>query len=173
MFVYVKCEIYRILLKMSKIRHYPVILIFAAMLSACAKSEMTRTSANSFMIDASAAPICGSTGAARVASKSAAVETLRSGYDRYIITGSQAQNNVTATQMPGTVYTSGTYGGGTYNARSTYVPGGTMYSGTHDKSLVVVMFKKGQPGWAQAVDAKETLGPQWEELVKSGIRTCG
>ena len=60
------------------------------------------------IIDAGAAPACGSMGAAKVAQKSAAVETIRAGYDRYIITGGQAQNNVSVTQMPGQFQTSGT-----------------------------------------------------------------
>jgi hypothetical protein len=36
-------------------------------LSACARAEAIRTSANTVMIQASAAPACGSAGAARVA----------------------------------------------------------------------------------------------------------
>jgi len=93
-------------------------------LTACAGAQATRTSANTMMIDAGAAPACGPGGAAKVAAKSAAIETIRAGYDRYIITGGQAQNNVSVTQMPGHVQTVGTaryYGGGfgTYNVTST------------------------------------------------------
>jgi hypothetical protein len=128
------------------------------------------------MIDAGAAPACGPGGAARVAAKSAAIETIKAGFDRYIITGGQAQNNVVATQMPGRVHTAGTatYGGGfgTYNATSTYVPGPTIVSGSHDRQLGVVMFRDGDPGSENAIDARQELGPAWHELVKSGIRTC-
>ncbi len=153
-----------------------VTIFIVAALAGCARAEATRTSANTVMIDAGAAPACGTAGAARVAAKSAAVETIRAGYDRYIITGAAAQNNVTATQMPGTFNTSGsmTYGRGfgSYNATTTYTPGPTFYSGTHDRQLGVVMFKPGDSGFEQAIDARQALGPEWAELVESGVRTC-
>jgi len=128
------------------------------------------------IIDAGAAPACGAMGAAKVAQKSAAVETLRAGYDRYIITGGQAQNNVSVSQMPGHFQTYGTAtygrGFGTYNARTTYVPGPTIVSGSHDRSLGVVMFRNGEPGSENAIDARQALGLEWADLVKSGVRTC-
>jgi hypothetical protein len=110
---------------------------------------------------------------AKVASKSAAIETIRAGFDRYVITDGQAQNNVSVTQLPGHVQTTGmtTYGGG-FQARSTYVPGPTIVSGSHDRKLAVVMFRNGDPGSEQALDARAMLGPEWQELARSGIRTC-
>lgn len=123
-------------------------------------------------IDAGAAPACGSAGAAKVAAKSAAIETIRAGYERYIIVGSQAQNNVSVSQMPGSFQTSGTYGGGSYNATSTYIPGPTIVSGSHDRALSVVMFKPSDAGFESALDAKQQLGPEWPDLVKNGVRTC-
>jgi hypothetical protein len=156
-----------------------VILVLPLMgaLSACAGAQATRTSANTMVIDAGAAPACGSQGAAKVAAKSAAVETIRAGYDRYIITGAASQNNVSTTQMPGqfnTVGTSNYYGGGyrTYNATTTYTPGPTIVSGSHDRQLGVVMFRNGEPGAENAIDARQTLGPEWADLAKSGIHTC-
>ena len=73
-------------------------LIFA--LAACTRGAAVRTSANTMVVQTGAAPVCGGTGALRVAQKMAAIETIRAGYDRYIITGGQAQNNVTVSQMP-------------------------------------------------------------------------
>ncbi|MGO4676066.1 hypothetical protein AB4Z40_24480 [Bosea sp. 2YAB26] len=124
------------------------------------------------MIDAGAAPACGPQGAAKVAAKSAAIETIRAGYDRYIIGGAASQNNVSVSQMPGSFQTSGSFSGNTYQARSTYVPGPTIVSGTHDRQLAVMMFKNGEPGYQNALDAREALGPEWPEIVKNGIRTC-
>jgi hypothetical protein len=129
------------------------------------------------IIDAGAAPACGPGGAAKVAAKSAAVETIRAGYDRYIITGGSAQSNISTTQMPGTFNTVGTstYRGGgfrTYNATTTYTPGPTIVSGSHDRQLGVVMFRNGEPGAENAIDARQTLGPEWADLVKSGVHTC-
>ena len=98
------------------------------------------------IIDAGAAPACGSMGAAKVA------------------------------QMPGQYQTSGTAsygrGFGTYNATTTYVPGPTIVAGSHDRSLGVVMFRNGEPGAENAIDARQALGAEWQDLVKSGVHTC-
>lgn len=153
-----------------------LMLVLVLPVAACARAEATRLSANTMLIDAGAAPACGRQGAARVAAKSAAIETIRAGYDRYIIAGAQSQNNVSVTQMPGQARTSGTmtYGGGfgRMQATTTYVPGPTIVSGSHDRALTVVMFKNGEAGSENALDARQMLGPEWQELVKNGIRTC-
>jgi hypothetical protein len=149
-----------------------LLLVAGAFLSGCARSEPVRTSANTMMIQTSAAPICGGTGAVHVAQQMAAVETIKAGFDRYIITGGQAQNNVAVTQMPGSYNTTGSYGGGFYSGTTTYRPGPTIVHGSHDQGLAVVMFREGDAGAAQAVSARETLGPDWEDKVKSGIHTC-
>lgn len=153
-----------------------VLLPLMGALSACAGAQATRTSANTMIIDAGAAPACGAGGAAKVAAKSAAIETIRAGYDRYIITGGQAQNNVSVTQMPGHYQTRGTAmygrGFGTYSATTSYVPGPTIVSGSHDRSLGVMMFRNGEPGAEQAIDARQALGPEWAEMVKDGVNTC-
>lgn len=148
------------------------VLLAAAVLGGCAAAQVTRTSQNTILIDAGAAPACGSQGAARVAAKSAAIETIRAGYDRYIIAGAQAQNNVSVSQLPGSVQTRGAIYGNTYQATSTYVPGPTIVSGTHDRQLAVVMFKDSDPGAQNAIDARSALGPEWAETVKNGIRSC-
>ncbi|MBO9168356.1 hypothetical protein [Rhizobium sp. L245/93] len=142
----------------------------------CARSSSMRVSQNEVIINTSAAPACGSTGAAKVAQKQAAIETIKDGYDRYIIVGASAANNVSATQLPGTYQTFGTvnsYGGyGTLNATTTYQPGPVVFSGTHDQSVGIRMFKDGQPGSDQAISAREILGPKWAEIVKDGVMTC-
>lgn len=153
-----------------------IVVVLSLALSACAGAQVTRTSQNTLLIDAGAAPACGGMGAARVASKSAAIETIRAGYDRYIITGGAAANNVQTSQLPGQFNTYGTasYGGGVgaYQSRTTYTPGPTIVTGSHDRSLAVVMFKSGDLGSENAIDAREALGPDWRQLVDSGVHTC-
>lgn len=141
-------------------------------LAACARGEAVRTSANTMIVQTGAAPVCGGTGALRVAQQMAAIETIKAGYDRYIITGGQAQNNVSVSQMPGSYNTAGTYGGGFYQTTTTYQPGPTVVSGSHDQGLAVVMFRDGDPGAEQAISARAALGADWQEKVQSGIRTC-
>lgn len=152
------------------------LLLTATVLAACARSEAIRTSGNTVMIQTSAAPVCGAQGAARVAANMAAIETIKAGFDSYIIMGGAAANNVTTTQMPGQYQTHGnlTYGRGygAYNATTTYTPGPVIVSGSHDQSLAVRMFKQGEPGSENAIPAKATLGPEWEEKVKYGALTC-
>lgn len=148
----------------------------ALLLSSCVQSSTMRVSKNQMIIQTSAEPMCGSVGAAKAAQKQAAVETIKAGYDRYIITSAAAANNVTATQMPGSYQTYGTvnsYGGfGTVNTTTTYTPGPMIYGGSHDQSIGVVMFKDGEPGSDQAISAREVLGPKWAVIVKDGVNLC-
>jgi|SRR5450756_25207 len=153
-------------------KNIPLLIVLALTLAACARAQAIRASANTVIIQAGAAPICGRLGAARVAQEMAAIETIRAGYDRYLLTGGQAQNNVTVTQLPGSYNTTGVYGRGNYQATTTYQPGGTIVAGSHDQDLTVVMFRDGEPGAEQAIPAREALGPEWPEKVKNGIRSC-
>jgi hypothetical protein len=149
------------------------ILITSALLSGCVQSGSIRTSANTMLIQTSAAPACGSIGAAQVAQHNAAVETIRAGFDRYIIEGAGAANNVSVSQMGGTYNTNVTGGYGVYNAQTTYMPGPMIYSGTHDQTFSIRMFKNGDPGANQALDARQLLGAHWETRVKAGpLKTC-
>ena len=151
-------------------------LISVFVLTGCAKTEAIRISNNAVLLKTSAAPACGSTGAAKVAAQMAAVETIRAGFDKYVIVEAGSQSNIGYVQTPGTVYTSGTmnYGGGygSYSGRSTYVPGATIPIGTHDQSLQVIMFKANDPQAKNAVPAREVLGSEWQDKVKNGINTC-
>ena len=146
------------------------------MLTACAKTEAIRTSKNTMLIQTSGPPACGVQGSLRVAQKMAAVETLRAGFDAYQIVGADAQNNVTTQTMPGTSYTSGYVMGGpnyaSYSGSTTYQPGPTIFSGSNDVVLNLQMFKKGQKGYANAIPAKEVLGPDWQKLVQEGVTSC-
>lgn len=152
------------------------ILLFTLLVTGCASTEVTRTSASTMIVDVSAAPACGGTGASKVAQKTVAVETIRAGYDKFIILGAASANNVSVTQMPGQYNTTGTlntYGNyGTYNSTTTYTPGPTIVSGTHDKSVSVKMFRTGESGSQEAVDARQLLGPEWYDIVTKGIHTC-
>ena len=148
-------------------------ILLAAFISSCARVEATRTSQNTMIIDAAAAVDCGSAGAARAASKGAALETIRAGFDRYIITSGSAANNVHVVAMPGHYSTFGTVGiYGNFNATTTYQPGPSFVTGSHDRSLSVVMFKPGDAGFENAIDARQVLGPGWQEIVKSGVHSC-
>lgn len=145
----------------------------ALLLAGCASAQVTRTSANTMIINADAEPSCGSSGVAKVAARSAAIETIRAGYDRYTITGSQAFNNVHTYQLPGQYETKGRLDQyGNYYEKTTYKPGATQTTGSYDNTVSVVMFRPGDPGYEYALDARSQLGPEWQKLVRDGVNSC-
>ncbi len=152
------------------------VLLAALLLSACASAETIRLSQNEILIKASVDPDCGSSEAAKMASRTAAVETLRAGFDRYVVIGEQSSNNVQYVQQPGSYQTTSTvksngYGGGTVNSTSTYVPGPTLAMGSYNQDLRIHMFRDGEPGSEYALSAREVLGPDWQKLVANGVST--
>ncbi|RDJ12415.1 hypothetical protein [Rhizobium grahamii] len=155
-----------------RVRNIAALIAAAGMIS-CAQASAIRTSQNEMLIQSSAAPVCGGIGAMKVAQKQAAIETIKAGYDRYIITNGQSANNVTTYQAPGTFNTVGTVGAmGSYTAQTTYTPGPMMTAGTHDQALGIHMFKEGDPGYSNAISARDVLGPKWAVIVKDGVMTC-
>jgi hypothetical protein len=150
-----------------------VFLVPAIALAACAGTNTIRTSSDTAIVQASAAPICRGVGAAKVAQKQAAIETIKAGYDRYMIVDAVSANNVQVTQTPGSYRTTGTVYGGHVNATTTYQPGMPIIHGTHDQAFAIKMFRDSDQGSGRAISARETLGPKWQEMVKAGtIRTC-
>ena len=119
-----------------------LITTIAISLTACASTSTTRLSQNMVQIDVSAAPACGRTGAIRLVNRMAAVETIRLGYDKYLIAGQDSQSNVRVlgynANTTGTVYGSGNYA--TYSGTTTMTP---IVGGTQDAAVVVAMFRDG------------------------------
>ena len=107
-----------------------------------------------------------------MAQQQAAIETIKAGYDRYIIVDAASANNVGIVRTPGSYQTVGTVGGGFINTSTTYRPGPTFVAGSHNQAFAIRMFRDGEAGAAQALSARETLGENWQALVKSGVNTC-
>lgn len=160
-----------------RIKSLLIVVAAGLVLASCARTSVTPLSQSQFLISTSAAPACGRSGASKVASRMAAVETIRRGYPRYIILAGQSQNNVSViNRSPSHSYTSGTAtvsGNAIYgNSTTTYVGGGPTFYGSNDADLRVLMLKRGDQGYAEGLDAKEVLGSKWAELVERGINTC-
>ena len=154
-----------------------VALAMSLIVAGCAETTVTPISRNQIMISTSAEAECGTSGAMKVATKMAAIETLRRGYERYIIAGADAQSNVSAVSLAPTYATTSStydvYGDSIYgNSYTDFGGGGLMMVGTNDAGLHVVMFKRGERGFNDAVDAKAQLGSDWQKLVKDGVNTC-
>ncbi|WP_170481216.1 hypothetical protein [Ruegeria arenilitoris] len=148
------------------------VLSLLTLLGACASSTTTQLAQNVVRIDVSAAPACGSSGAKKLVARMAAVETIRLGYDKYYIAAMDAQNNVRVVGANyNTTGTINTYGNtGSYSGYTTATP---IYGGSRDAALVAVMFKANDPEAANAIDARATLGPNWQEVVAQGApNTC-
>ncbi len=154
-----------------------VFLTLACALAACASTSVTPVSRNEVLISTSAAPACGRSGATRVASQMAAVETIRRGFERYVVLGAQAENNVQAiTTGPTYANTSGTlntFGNSTFGSTTTTFGGSqTVLTGSNDADLRVLMLNRGDQGYQQGIDARLVLGADWDRLVAEGVNTC-
>lgn len=142
----------------------------------CARTEVVPLAKNEALIATRAAPACGEAGALRVASQMAAVTTIRSGYERFLVIGANADSNVRVTQVPGaTSYTTGTvteYGNTARGTYQTQTPTQTIVSGRNSADMRVLMLNPGEPGYERGLDARATLGPDWEEIVHDGVSAC-
>ncbi len=158
------------------------VLLAALAVSACARTSVMPLAGNTYQITVSAAPVCGAAGAEELASHDAAIATLQSGFDTYIILGGQAQDNVGVVGY--TPVIANTYGTATaygspgmataYGSSTTTYSGGTpIIAGTHDQEIVVRMFHSGDPDSENTIPARAVLGPDWLNLVAKGFpRTC-
>jgi len=109
--------------------------------------------------------------------QTAAAETIRRGYDKFIIVGAESQNNVRVvgtTPIYADTDVSGTVMGPTFSANAkTRVHGGQpIVGGRHDQDFAIKMFRSSDPGSENALDARTELGPDWEKKVKDDKNTC-
>jgi hypothetical protein len=151
-------------------------------LAGCASSSVMDVSSDTVIITTSADPSCGRTGAQDVASRRAAYETLRRGFDRYVILDSQAEDNTGVvgfepveieTRSKEKVKSSGD--DEEYSEKSDFsISGGDpIIGGSHDQQLEVKMFRLSDPGAKKAVDARRVLGPDWRTIIaKDPAYTC-
>ena len=117
-----------------------------------------------------------------MAAKRAAIETIKRGYDKYVILGAGYQNDVRVighTPLVANTYGSGTvtgYGNSAYvNGQSTtyYSGGAPVVGGHHNQQLMVRMFHASEPGAESAIDARRVLGPEWQKALSSSANgTC-
>jgi len=150
------------------------------LMTGCAKTQAIRTSADTMIISTSGAPACNMNGVMKVAHQMSAVETIKSGYDGFIVLDGASSDTVTTTQMPGSFHTTGygsanTYGNHTsmnYNSTTRYQPGPTLYSGKRNVGFSIKMLKETDKGFEKSVPAREVLGENWQAIVEKGINTC-
>ena len=149
-------------IRIAIIRRPSAVLAAVLFVSGCAGTSTIPLSQDSFQITANAAPICGPSGAQKVAVRQAAAETIRRGYDRFIITGGQASQSVVGV-TPVVVQPLG--GGGAI----AYGGAPLISSG---QGLVVKMFRDSDPAASNALSARAELGPNWQEIASKNTVTC-
>ncbi|MGL3210746.1 hypothetical protein [Bradyrhizobium sp. BR 1433] len=138
------------------------VVALSAALGGCAGASAIPLAQDNVQITARAAPICGAAGAEKIAVRQAAIETIRRGYDRFIVMNAQAG----ASYAGSTPVVVQNLGGGVAMAS-----GGTpMFA--PNQGLVIKMFKDGDPASANALPARETLGPDWQGQVKKNTINC-
>ncbi len=149
----------------------------ALTLTACVSTDATPIAQDAVVVSSSAAPVCGQQGARKIAFARAATETLRRGYDKFIIVGGQAESDIRivgTTPVYGTTNVQGNLTGSTfYGTGSTTVYGGQpIYGGRHKQDFVIKMFRYSDAGAANALDARAELGPEWEKKIQQNRITC-
>ena len=154
-----------------------LIVVTAMLLAGCASTSVTPVSRNQILLNTSASPARGASGAEKVAAQMAAVETVRRGFDRFVIVGAGSENNVSVInsgpRYAMTYGTFNTFGDTTYGNSTTTFGGSTpIITGTRDRTLNVLMLNPGDEGFSQGVDAKAALGSDWQTLVEEGVSTC-
>ena len=112
-----------------------------------------------------------------MAGQMAAVATIRQGYTRYVIVGSNVKDDTSVIQRAptsSTTYSSAhSFGNTAYGSSSTVYSGGfTAVRGRHNAQISVFMFNSGDAGYENALDAQTMLGPDWKKKVADGISTC-
>lgn len=148
-----------------------------ALLAGCASTSAVPVAKDAVLISTSAAPSCGRLGAQKVALAEAAVETIRRGYERFIIVGAHASSDVRVVGhtpvFASTSFSANTFGGTTFGTGTTTFSGGQpIVGGSHDQEFLIRMFNSGDVGFDRAIDARETLGADWQKRVEKQAQTC-
>lgn len=112
-------------------------------LTACAFSSVQDMSRSTFQVSTTAAPICGKSGAAKVASKLAAIEVIKRGGDRFLLATSENSKS---------------FGG--------FALGVPISKNT--RGVVVKMLEPTDADYDDGLSAREVLGDNWERQVKRG-----
>lgn len=151
---------------MSRTLKVLLVLGTCTALAACAQSSVMQLDANTAAVTVSAAPVCGMAGAQRVAYQDAAIETLRLGYDRFIIAGARSQDN-----LSGVLFTPMT--ASSFGSTETISGGDPLFLFHHRQQIVVKMFHSTDPMASRAVSARGVLGEHWRRRLASGMpSTC-
>ena len=136
----------------------------------CVSIDVTPLSVDMMLISARSESVCGSSGTKDLAFRQAAIETLRAGYDGFIIVDADAESRLGVVgYTPMTANTSYGYG----SATTTITGGDPVYSGWHEQDFIIKMMSANDPLAEKALDARTVLGEDWLEIIESKNKiTC-
>ena len=141
-----------------------LLLLLPAVLTGCARTSTVPVGEDTIEVTVHVGTICDEGDAARLAQRHAAVETIRRGFDDYIVIGSVGGDH-TAGEEPATARTT-LYGSSGRTLFSEYAP-----LLAHHRMLTIRMFPAGEGDSAAAVSARAVLGDEWEAVVAKGPST--
>jgi len=121
--------------------------LLAAGLVGCASVSTIPLSQNSFQLTTKATPECSADQTQKVAFKRAAAETIKRGYDPFVVNGTEFRPE--------------TYGGGYYGVNT-----------ISNQALTVTMYRTGDPAGANGLVARDVLGPKWQEALAEQTFSC-
>lgn len=131
------------------------LLISALAVSGCNRSDVVQRGPEHIEVYGIAAPICEFSDADNLARQIAAIETIERGFDGYIVRKSYAGEGLRIRYFPVEK-----------RFRETVsVPG---RSRSKVNAMYIELVKAGDPEMANAVNAREDLGPDWQAAVARG-----
>lgn len=135
-----------------------VLLCAAVAVSACNNSDVVQRAPDHIEIYGVAAPICEFSDADRFAEQLASIETIKRGFDGYIVRKSYRGEGLRIRYSP-------------VERRFRETARSTSPSRMKIHAMYVQLVKADQPGMSDAIDAREQLGPEWESRVSRGIES--
>ena len=141
------------------------LLVLAILLTGCVRVSTVPLATDVVQVTAQADSACGQEGAERAALHQASVETIKRGFDRFMVVGTNALSTVR--QVGQTPITGQVTPYGNVNVYGGY----PIYAETHKQVFTVQMFRTGDPAGNKALSARELLGDNWKELVAKDTPT--
>ena len=143
-----------------------LLVALLGVMTGCARTSTSPVAVDTIEVAVRVGTICDRTDADRIAHRQAAVETIKRGFEDYIVIDSVGGDHV-EDFAPLTARTN-LYGGSTTTLFSEDAP-----LLAHHRVLTVRMFRAGQGDSAETVSARAVLGSDWETLVTRGApATC-
>ncbi|MFZ5962436.1 hypothetical protein ACOXXX_05745 [Thalassococcus sp. BH17M4-6] len=132
---------------MTILKKFVISLAFLSLV-ACAQTSVQPLSQNTFKVATVAAPACGAKGARDVAFRTAAIEVIKKGKDKFIVLADQ---------------------GGPGQTNLTYNPYAGFQTYTDNRQdMVVKLLDPRDTEYSNGLSARQILGPQWQEIVAEG-----